>query len=119
MHDTDKLLRKLIAATALLASAALWWPAPAEAMRLKEVASVQGVRSNQLVGYGLVAVLTRALYARGSWKAPTACVAGGWLLAVVVDVVLAAVLPGAAAIRLRSNRAKSGSSSSALMPVLI
>ena len=54
MHDTDKLLRKLIAAAALLASAALWWPAPAEAMRLKEVASVQGVRSNQLVGYGLV-----------------------------------------------------------------
>jgi flagellar P-ring protein FlgI len=54
MHDTDRLLRKLIAAAALLASAALWWPAPAEAMRLKEVASVQGVRSNQLVGYGLV-----------------------------------------------------------------
>jgi putative peptidoglycan lipid II flippase len=47
-----------------------------------------------LVGYGLVAVLTRALYARGSWKAPTVCVAGGWGLAVVVDVVLAAVLPG-------------------------
>ena len=54
MHDTDKLLRKLIAATVLLASAALWWPAPTEAMRLKEVASVQGVRTNQLVGYGLV-----------------------------------------------------------------
>jgi putative peptidoglycan lipid II flippase len=48
-----------------------------------------------LVGYGLVAVLTRALYARGSWKAPTACVAGGWVLAVVVDLVLAGVLPGA------------------------
>jgi putative peptidoglycan lipid II flippase len=48
-----------------------------------------------LVGYGLVAVLTRALYARGSWKAPTACVAGGWGLAVAVDVVLAAALPGA------------------------
>jgi putative peptidoglycan lipid II flippase len=47
-----------------------------------------------LVGYGLVAVLTRALYARGSWKAPTACVAGGWVLAVVADVVLAAVLTG-------------------------
>ncbi len=54
MHDIDKLLRKLIVLTALLASAALWWPAPAQAMRLKEVASVQGVRSNQLVGYGLV-----------------------------------------------------------------
>ena len=42
-----------------------------------------------LVGYGLVALLTRALYARGLWKAPTVCVVGGWLLAVVADVVLA------------------------------
>jgi flagellar P-ring protein precursor FlgI len=54
MDDTDKLLRKLIALAALLASAALWWPAPAQAMRLKEVVTVQGVRTNQLVGYGLV-----------------------------------------------------------------
>jgi putative peptidoglycan lipid II flippase len=46
-----------------------------------------------LLGYGLVALLTRSLYARGLWKAPTACVVGGWLLAVVADVVLAAVLP--------------------------
>jgi putative peptidoglycan lipid II flippase len=45
-----------------------------------------------LVGYGLVAVLTRALYARGLWKAPTVCVVGGWLLAVVADLVLAGVL---------------------------
>ena len=51
---TDKLIRKLILLATLLASAALWWPAPAHAMRLKEVASVQGVRSNQLIGYGLV-----------------------------------------------------------------
>ncbi len=48
-----------------------------------------------LPGYGLVAVLTRALYARGLWKAPTACVLGGWLLAVAADVVLAAALPAA------------------------
>ncbi|MGY2084722.1 murein biosynthesis integral membrane protein MurJ [Blastococcus sp. SYSU DS0539] len=46
-----------------------------------------------LLGYGLVALLTRALYARGLWKAPTVCVLGGWLLAVVADVVLARVLP--------------------------
>jgi flagellar P-ring protein FlgI len=51
---TDKLIRALIVLAMLLASAALWWPAPAHAMRLKEVASVQGVRSNQLIGYGLV-----------------------------------------------------------------
>ncbi len=38
----------------VIASAAIWWPAPAHAARIKEFASVQGVRSNQLVGYGLV-----------------------------------------------------------------
>ncbi len=54
MHVTDKFLRTLIALAALAASAALWWPSPAEAMRLKEVATVQGVRTNQLVGYGLI-----------------------------------------------------------------
>ncbi|WP_409329720.1 murein biosynthesis integral membrane protein MurJ [Trujillonella humicola] len=46
-----------------------------------------------LLGYGLVAFLTRALYAQGLWKAPTVCVVGGWMLAVVADVVLSAVLP--------------------------
>jgi len=54
MHNAEKFIRRLIALSALLASAALWWPGPAQAMRLKEVASVQGVRTNQLVGYGLV-----------------------------------------------------------------
>ena len=53
-HRADLWLRVLIVAALLLASAALWWPAPAQAARIKEVASVQGVRSNQLVGYGLV-----------------------------------------------------------------
>jgi putative peptidoglycan lipid II flippase len=46
-----------------------------------------------LPGYALVAVLTRALYARGHWKSPTVCVVGGWLLAVTADVVLAQLLP--------------------------
>jgi flagellar P-ring protein precursor FlgI len=54
MTSTDRFLRASIAIAALLASAALWWPASAEAARIKEVATVQGVRSNQLVGYGLV-----------------------------------------------------------------
>ena len=51
---SDKLIRALIALTFVLASAALWWPASAEAARLKEIAAVQGVRSNPLTGYGLV-----------------------------------------------------------------
>ncbi len=40
---------------AMMAWAALWWPWSSQAaQRLKEVAAVQGVRSNQLMGYGLV-----------------------------------------------------------------
>ena len=54
MPHTHRLLRPLLILAALLASAAVWWPAPANAMRLKEVATVQGVRSNQLIGYGLI-----------------------------------------------------------------
>jgi flagellar P-ring protein FlgI len=54
MWNAEKLLRYLIALAWLVASAALWWPDPAHAARIKELASVQGVRSNALAGYGLV-----------------------------------------------------------------
>lgn len=50
----ERALRWLVGLAFVLASAAVWWPAPAEAARIKEVASVQGVRANQLVGYGVV-----------------------------------------------------------------
>ncbi|GAP33757.1 flagellar basal body P-ring protein FlgI [Piscinibacter sakaiensis] len=50
----DRLLRAGIALALLAASAALWWPAPAQAARIKEVAAIQGVRNNALTGYGLV-----------------------------------------------------------------
>ncbi|MCK6423863.1 MAG: flagellar basal body P-ring protein FlgI [Burkholderiaceae bacterium] len=46
--------RLALAAACALAAVALAWPQPAWSARIKEVASVQGVRSNQLVGYGLV-----------------------------------------------------------------
>ena len=52
--DTDRLLRGAIWLALLAASAALWWPAAANAARIKEVATVQGVRPNQLTGFGLV-----------------------------------------------------------------
>lgn len=51
---SERLLRISLALATLLASAALWWPHDAAAARIKELASVQGVRPNQLVGYGLV-----------------------------------------------------------------
>ncbi|MGY1750638.1 murein biosynthesis integral membrane protein MurJ [Modestobacter sp. SYSU DS0511] len=65
-------------------------PGTAAALQSAVVAFAPG-----LVGYGLVALLSRALYARGLWRAPTVCVAGGWLVAVVADLVLSAALPSA------------------------
>ncbi|KNZ34374.1 MAG: flagellar P-ring protein FlgI [Methylibium sp. NZG] len=53
-QNEQKLMRLIVWLGLLAASAALWWPAPAGATRIKEVASVQGVRSNALAGYGLV-----------------------------------------------------------------
>jgi len=54
MNTSERLLKLLIGLAFLAASAAVWWPVEAQAARIKEVASVQGVRSNQLMGYGLV-----------------------------------------------------------------
>jgi flagellar P-ring protein precursor FlgI len=48
----ERLLHALIVLSFFFASAAVWWPA--HAARIKEVAAVQGVRMNQLTGYGLV-----------------------------------------------------------------
>ena len=53
--NPERLLRWIVMASFAAASAAVWWPVPAgAAVRIKEVAAVQGVRSNPLVGYGLV-----------------------------------------------------------------
>jgi flagellar P-ring protein precursor FlgI len=54
MSFPERLLRFALYLAALLAAAVIFSPGPAFAARLKEVATVQGVRSNQLVGYGLV-----------------------------------------------------------------
>jgi flagellar P-ring protein precursor FlgI len=51
---TERALRWVLWIGFAVAFAAVWWPASADAARLKEIASVQGVRSNPLVGYGLV-----------------------------------------------------------------
>ncbi|WP_328348348.1 murein biosynthesis integral membrane protein MurJ [Micromonospora sp. NBC_00421] len=48
-----------------------------------------------LVGYGLFAVLSRALYARGATRVATAAITTGWLVVPLVAVPLAALLPRA------------------------
>ena len=49
-------LRRLLIWSGLAVGLLLWlgWPVSAHAMRIKEIAAVQGVRSNQLTGFGLV-----------------------------------------------------------------
>ena len=51
-HVLHRFVRRLVLAVAALAAGL--GALPAQATRIKEVASVQGVRSNSLVGYGLV-----------------------------------------------------------------
>ena len=51
MHES---IRKIIMFSALLFGCALLAPDLARAERIKDIASVQGVRPNQLVGYGIV-----------------------------------------------------------------
>src|SRR5512147_1777635 len=50
--NSDRAIRWVVTVALFIASAAVWWPA--HAARIKEVATVQGVRANQLTGYGLV-----------------------------------------------------------------
>ncbi|HET7867293.1 MAG TPA: flagellar basal body P-ring protein FlgI [Burkholderiaceae bacterium] len=52
LHVLHRLVRRLVLAAAALGAGLC--SLPAQATRIKEVAAVQGVRSNSLVGYGLV-----------------------------------------------------------------
>jgi flagellar P-ring protein precursor FlgI len=49
---SERTLHRLVWLVVLLSTLLAWWPA--HAARIKEVATVQGVRPNQLTGYGLV-----------------------------------------------------------------
>ncbi|HVS67474.1 MAG TPA: lipid II flippase MurJ [Mycobacteriales bacterium] len=46
-----------------------------------------------LPGYALVALMSRSLYAQGNNKTPATAALGGWMIAIVVDVVLAGTMP--------------------------
>ena len=50
--SAERLIRWMVWCTVFTAGAAVWWPA--QAARIKEVANVQGVRPNQLTGFGLI-----------------------------------------------------------------
>ncbi len=54
MTHRQRLSKLLISTAFAAATAALCFPFESQAVRLKEIAAVQGVRTNQVMGYGLV-----------------------------------------------------------------
>jgi putative peptidoglycan lipid II flippase len=46
-----------------------------------------------LIGYALVALLSRALYAQGNARTPATAVVAGWLVAIGADIALVAAMP--------------------------
>ena len=63
-------------------------PAQARQLALALAAFAPG-----LVGYGLVACLSRVLLADGRNRAAAAAMAGGWLIVIVVDVIAVGMVP--------------------------
>ena len=51
-----------------------------------------------LVGYGLIANLSRVLYAYGRSRAAALAVSGGWLLVIVADLVIVPLVPRSAVV---------------------
>jgi flagellar P-ring protein FlgI len=51
-QPSERALHRLVWLVVALVGLLVWWPA--HAARIKEIATVQGVRANQLTGYGLV-----------------------------------------------------------------
>lgn len=60
-----------------------------------ELARATAAFAPGLMGYGLVALLVRALYARGAARAATAATVAGWLVVAVADLVFVASFPDA------------------------
>ncbi|HEX2772617.1 MAG TPA: lipid II flippase MurJ [Micromonosporaceae bacterium] len=86
------LLLACLGAAALVATSApvarfFWGDAPASS-----VAAIAGFAPG-LLGYGLFALLTRALYARGANRPAAAATVAGWLVVPLAAVGLAAALP--------------------------
>lgn len=87
------LLFSCLGAAALVATAGpiarFFWGGGADTASIVAIAGF----APGLLGYGLFAILSRALYARGNTRSATAVTALGWLVVPVAAVVLSAALP--------------------------
>ncbi|HVM27615.1 MAG TPA: lipid II flippase MurJ [Mycobacteriales bacterium] len=83
----------LLAATAVPAATVLLEGAPGAGAGAAELGRAVGAFAPGLLGYGLVALLSRALYARGEGRAAATATVAGWLTVAAADLALVAALP--------------------------
>jgi putative peptidoglycan lipid II flippase len=61
---------------------------------VRQLAGATAAMAPGLVGYGLLALIGRALYARGDGRTPAVATVTGWLVVAVADVALVVGAPG-------------------------
>lgn len=83
----------VLVAVAVPVSTVLLQGAPGGGAGASELARTVVAFSPGLVGYGLIALLSRALYARGEGAAAATGTVLGWLAVVVADLLLVTALP--------------------------
>jgi putative peptidoglycan lipid II flippase len=66
---------------------------PGQAADARQLAIALALFAPGLVGYGLIANLSRVLYADGRSRASAAAVSGGWLAVIVVDLLIVPFVP--------------------------
>jgi putative peptidoglycan lipid II flippase len=69
-----------------------------QAADARQLAIALAVFGPGLVGYGLMANLSRVLYADGHNRAPALAVSGGWLLIIVADLLIVPFAPRSAVV---------------------
>jgi putative peptidoglycan lipid II flippase len=83
----------VVAAAAVPAATVLLEGAPGTAAGPDELGLAVAAFAPGLLGYGLVALLSRALLARGDGRSAAAGTVAGWLAVAAADIVLVAALP--------------------------
>ena len=81
-----------------------WCRARPGAARSAELAAACAAFAPGLVGYGLLALLARACYARGRARTAAGATVAGWLVVAVADVALVAALPDVDRVRAARRR---------------
>jgi putative peptidoglycan lipid II flippase len=105
----------VLAAVAAPAATVLLEGAPGAGAGARELGRAVAAFAPGLLGYGLVALLARALYARGEGRAAATGTVVGWLAVAAADVALVAALPDADRVLLLGAGSSTGLTLGALL----